>query len=387
MDSDKVIYEKLIEWAETKGVKLNGVMPWALDGRGIGVVAVKNIKEGDQILLVPNSALRSLDTARPEIKQNIPKDASVQAILALELALDKPNTGYDAWVAVTPSRESIMTLLPMVWDHRLHQYLPKPALALLRKQQAKFNRDWAAVQQMPAFAGEEATITRSEFMYYWLLINTRTFYHETPQTALLPSGDKMVLQPVADLFNHGSKGCDVKFTSAGCTITADRAYEVGDEIQICYGRHHNDFLLVEYGFILGGINTWDEACIDDAILPSLNREQRSILEERDFLGNYVLDANEVCYRTQVALRLLCLSSYEEWNRLVTDGEDGGEALQKEVDGRLVDMLERYELVVERKIREVEALEEVGQACQREILVTRWRQILKLVEDTIDRLYV
>lgn len=44
MDSDKVIYENLIQWAETKGVKLNGVMPWALDGRGIGVVAVKSIK-------------------------------------------------------------------------------------------------------------------------------------------------------------------------------------------------------------------------------------------------------------------------------------------------------------------------------------------------------
>lgn len=93
----------------------------------------------------------------------------------------------------------------------------------------------------------------------------------------------------------------------------------------------------------------------------------------------------MCYRTQVALRLLCLS-YEEWNRLVTDGEDGGEALQREVDGRLVDMLEKYEQVVMRKIRDVEALEDVGQKCQREILVTRWRQILKLVEDTIDRLY-
>lgn len=89
-----------------------------------------------------------------------------------------------------------MTLLPMVWDHRLHQYLPKPALALLRKQQTKFNHDWTAVQQMPVLAGEEAPITRSEFLYFWLLVNTRTFYHETPQTALLPSGDKLVLQPV-----------------------------------------------------------------------------------------------------------------------------------------------------------------------------------------------
>lgn len=333
----------------------------------------------------------------------------MHAILAAELALDKPTSEYRPWNAVMPSRDSIISSLPLAWDPRLHAYLPKPALALLRKQQAKFTRDWTAIQQTP-FASptptspdttthpHPITITRQDYLYTWLLVNTRTFYHESPA----PSGgtrhrrvareDRMVLQPVADLFNHSGVGCAVTSTPTHFTITADRAYATGDEVAICYGKHHNDFLLVEYGFVLpggngssgqGGGNCWDEVCLDEAVLPALGAGHRELLEERGFLGNYVLDAGTVCYRTQVALRVLCVTP-GQWERLVSEGEDGGEGLQEEVDRLLLGLLRKWRGVVAGKIEEVEGLD-VGQACQREVLGARWRQIARLVDQTIERL--
>ncbi|KAK4248818.1 hypothetical protein C7999DRAFT_39949 [Corynascus novoguineensis] len=405
------IYDELVLWAQNQGVELHGVAPRELPGRGVGIVAMKHIKAGDLLLQIPTSVLRTIDTVRPEVKQSLPKDTKVHALLAADLALDSSTSKYSIWNAVVPARESITASLPLAWDTRLHSYLPKPALALLRKQQAKFNRDWAVVQQSPlaaAAAGSSssavttptitttaadthplaATINRQDYLYAWLLVNTRTFYHETRQTAArLARDDRMVLQPVADLLNHADAGeCAVAFDAGGFTVAAARDYAPGDEIHICYGKHHNDLLLVEYGFVLTGGNRWDEVCLDDAVLPALSAAQRALLDERGFLGNYVLDAGTVCYRTHVALRLLCCVSAGEWERLVNDGEDGGEALQEEVDRLLVRLLRRFRGTVEGKIRELEALE-VGLPSQREILCTRWQQIGRLVDQTIERLDV
>jgi hypothetical protein len=271
--------------------------------------------------------------------------------------------------------------MPLAWDTALHPYLPKAALALLRKQQSKFARDWAAVQHAAALDAS-LVIARPDYLYAWLLVNTRTFYHETPRTAKLPRDDRMIMQPVADLFNHADAGCEVAFGPDSYTVTADRAYDEGDEVYICYGKHSNDFLLVEYGFVLGE-NQWDEVCLDDAVLPELSGEQKERLEERGFLGNYVLDAKTVCYRTQVALRLLCVP-VGQWERLVFEGEDGGEVLQEQVDRLLLKVLRKYRGMVDKTVQELGDLED-DHPEQTELLRTRWQQIRKVVDQTIDRL--
>jgi hypothetical protein len=70
--------------------------------------------------------------------------------------------------------------------------------------------------------------------------------------------------------------------------------------------------------------------------------------------------------------------------LVEVGEDGGEVVQAEVDRLLVGILRKYRGTVEGTIAELEGLE-VGHAEQREVLVTRWRQIGSLIDLTIERL--
>lgn len=224
-------------------------------------------------------------------------------------------------------------------------------------------------------------------MYAWALVNTRTFYYETPSsdTRKLHRDDRIALQPVADLLNHTSNpadGCKVSFDTEGCTVRASREYSPGDEVYICYGNHGNDFLLTEYGFILEE-NIWDEVCIDDAILPVLSARQKELLEEVGFLGNYMLDKNGVCYRMQVALRLVCLP-LSEWRRFL-DGEGGDEEAQQEVvDRELKSILKQYRGSVTKIIGKIED-SEIGQASQRDTLVLRWRQIGGLIDNTVETL--
>lgn len=340
---------------------------------------------------------------RPKIRKHLPPGTSAHAQLAADLALDKPSTSKHApWSAVMPSRESLALAQPLCWDPALQAYLPPAARALLRAQQARFARDWAAVRDhlLPALAPSSyssSLLTFDRFRHAWLLVSTRTFYYQgggggAAAAAATRREDRLALQPVADLFNHdadadadaGAGAADCRGVGVGVgVIAAGRAYAPGDEVHICYGRHHSDLLLAEYGFVPAA-NRWDEALLDDALAGEFTDGQRDVLDAQGFWGRYVLDARTVCYRTQVAVRLLCVRDVEVWRRWVIEGEDGGEEVQRRVDAMLARMLRRYLGKVEGTIEELGRVD-VGEPCQREVLSLRWKQISGLIRQTIERL--
>jgi hypothetical protein len=118
-----------------------------------------------------------------------------------------------------------------------------------------------------------------------------------------PPDHCMALNPFADYFNHTDQGCDVTVGPTGYRVMTDQVIEKGCEIYISYRNHSNDFLLAEYGFI-SPKNKWDEVRLDYYILLDMTRKQREQLKDSDHFGKYTLDREAVCYRTQVALRLL-----------------------------------------------------------------------------------
>ncbi|ROV93258.1 hypothetical protein VPNG_09556 [Cytospora leucostoma] len=434
-DNLEEVHEELLAWADSVGVKVNSIRPMRISGRGFGIVATKDIPKDTVILHVPVTALRTKDTVPPTITKSLPKDITIHGLLAADLALNKPSnsTKYAKWQAVVPSREDILQSMPLTWPPNLQALLPTAAKRMLDKQRAKFEKDWAHVSAaFPTIQGKvdaktkdgssskdsssgsssgagvtiQAECTRDEYLYAWLLVNTRTFYFVTPRTERLPKEDHMVLQPVADLFNHTDRGgCDVAFDHAEAfTFTTTRAYSRGEEVHISYGRHSDDFLLVEYGFVLeAGRNEWDEVCLDEAVLPALSGTQSGELEDVGFLGNYVLDRDTVCHRTQVALRILAVSgrygglTMGAWRRFVS-GLDDGEGSQVKADSLLVGLLEEYDDdVVGAKVKELKKLnfgddgdggddddEDLNES-RRGLLLARWGQIRELVRATVERL--
>ncbi len=73
---------------------------------------------------------------------------------------------------------------------------------LLAGQQQKFTRDWARVSAIMPGAD------RDRYLCNWLIINTRTFYHELPgrKKRGIARKDCMALVPFADYFNHADEG-------------------------------------------------------------------------------------------------------------------------------------------------------------------------------------
>ncbi|KAF4124800.1 SET domain-containing protein [Geosmithia morbida] len=377
---------RLLDWASTQGIVLNGMTPKELPGCGIGLVSTRAIKPKETILSVPSSALRTLENTPKPIVDALP-GATVHAILAASLAVDlanPPSDDFRIWRDVSPTPRDMTTSMPICWDASLQALLPKKARTILDKQIAKFERDWAAVSAASASKVEPiSNLTREAYLYAWLLVNTRTFYHTTPTTKKkLPREDHMALQPVADLFNHSPDGCAVSFTSAGFTITAGADIPADTEVFIQYGSHSNDFLLVEYGFTLPhGLNSFDEVCLDEYLCPRVaSPSKRRMLEDRGFWAGYMLDSETVCYRTHVALRALCLPE-DEWIDFV-DGRRDEDLDQHLVDRELLRILRRYAADIadtREKVNDVS----VGDV-MRNRLRERWEQIADLVDAAISR---
>jgi len=225
-------------------------------------------------------------------------------------------------------------------------------------------------------------LSEEKYIYNWLLINARTFYYVAPGTGKIPKPDDcLALNPFGDYFNHSDQGCEVTFGAEGFTITSDRVYKKGEEVYISYGKHSNDFLLAEYGFVLAE-KSWDEARLDSIILPRFNASQCYHLRHAGFYGNYALDSNGICHRSQVALRLLCLP-LKAWKKFVSGGESGDKD-QPKVNKALHDALKSYE----SKIKDVSNhLSTLTNSCenQRGILDQRWTQILHLLQTEMKRI--
>ena len=119
-------------------------------------------------------------------------------------------------------------------------------------------------------------------------------------------------------------------------------------------------------------NKWDEIPLDEFILPLFNEKQKWKLEEVGFLGKYVLDGEGVCYRTQIALRILCIP-VNQWQRLVDNGLEDGDKHQEAVDAILLEVLKSFFQSADEKLESIQVLV-CGLASQRDTLSRRWNQI-------------
>ncbi|ODA80839.1 hypothetical protein RJ55_03799 [Drechmeria coniospora] len=323
--------DTLLRRAYDEGINLVGVKPAVLPGRGIGLVATRVLDKGDEIMTIPLRSVRSLDTTPEEISRSLSQDMTIHGRLASELALHPQSVAE--WLSVVPRWKDFEECMPILWPESLQKLLPPEAMSVLAKQKKNFDIDWNM------FRAVFTKVQRRDYLYAWLLVNTRTFYFETASMLAFPWHDRLALLPVADLFNHADAGCSVSFSPEGYTITADGPYRTGEEICISYGQHSNDYLLAEYGFLLQE-NRWDAICLDQVLLPRLSGEERSELERNGHLGGFMLHAkSKKVDSVWIALRLHCCVD-AQWQNY-RDGEEDAEGTLAKAAALLADLLEEY----------------------------------------------
>ncbi|KAJ4286721.1 hypothetical protein N0V90_012973 [Kalmusia sp. IMI 367209] len=370
-------HTRFVEWATNNGVDINGIAPARFKDRGMGIVAAKDIKVTQQQVL-------ALD---------FPAKVSIHARLAAYLALSyaKKDCVHRPWQDVWPTQEEFENILPLHWSGELQALLPHAATVLLSNQRSNLERDYLSIHAL------HLSISKSLFTYTWLIVNTRTFYWIYPdlpkahprlpkKRPQLTADDCYAMCPFMDYFNHSDKGCETKSDAKGYSVTADRAYKAGEEVYITYGSHTNDFLLVEYGFILD-TNGCDCIPLDHLILPHLSSSQTDILKEDGFYGSYTLSPTNptICHRTQVVIRLLTLP-LRRYTAIVS-GTDEGAGDQGKVNEYIIGLLVKYERHIMEIIEEVDSLKVSGKVKleQKDVLLRRWKQIRQIVKTGVTSL--
>ena len=300
--------------------------------------------------------------------------------------------------------------MPLYYPKDLQDLLPRAATVLLTNQRTKLEKDWNDLR------AHIPSVSKDLFMYTWLIVNTRTFYWEYPdlpnshprlpkKRKQLTADDCYAMCPFMDYFNHSDVGCDPQSNSKGYSVTADREYKAGEEVFVSYGAHTNDFLLVEYGFILAS-NQNDSIPLDHLLFPLLSNDQTNALKEDGFHGNYTLFSKEptICHRTQAVLRLLVLDN-RRYSSFI-GGDDDGSQEQGRVNEFIAGILTKYSRQIIDILEDLEQLEiditnggkgnrrqskrlmsgrSPVKAEYRDVLVRRWKQIRDIVNTAIQAL--
>ena len=187
---------------------------------------------------VPASVLLTIHTI-PEDFKNLHKEITVHGLLASFLAFGGPDTHhYSRWKNSWPSMQDLQKSMPLLWPSFMREpldndgnphytiglrkdpvFILPPAIAgrwahdqmreyrkirdtaPMYRQEKKLKADWDIVSKV--FPDR----TLPDYTYYWLIINTRSFYFEVSGTeAAQNHDDRMVLCPFVDYFNHNDHG-------------------------------------------------------------------------------------------------------------------------------------------------------------------------------------
>ncbi|SZF05253.1 unnamed protein product [Blumeria hordei] len=360
------IYTHFVQWVECRGIVLHDIAATPFEGRGLGVRAQKRISAGATLLEVPFTALYTPESVPNPIRAAA-RQTRAHGLLAAALASNTP----PAWSAVLPTRADLEASMPLCWPDALLFHLPPAASQLLKEQAAKLRADWASVSSAINH------IKQRHYRYNWLLVNTRSFYFVPPTQRHRPPAPSncLALNPFADCLNHSSTpSATVKPCGTSFVVSANTNIEADEEISISYGNHSNDFLLVEYGFIMEK-NPWDEFLLDPWILARMSQAQINELDREGFLGSYILDRNTVCYRTQVALRLLC-TSLDSWKNFLK-GLDGTKNDERSYRDLLYQILEECRDHIPPTLAKISSFDDRFKS-QKSTLTHRWNQIDLLV---------
>lgn len=325
-----------------------GVSPKRVPGRGLGIYCTSKIKKGERIVHVPTAALFATENvpvhfASKEARKKVPVHALLAAYFAFgpkdELAL------LNSWLKTWPLYGDFAGTVPLMWPARTRNdadtqetkraQLPPPITGsyITNSNELKTSKNGsttlvdsqarklaAHIQVLEAVlppdihAGlqDPASEKYYKYLHAWLCVNTRCFSY-TPHGKKRPKdpNEAMALCPGMDLFNHAAKpNVMTKYDKSGYFATALRTLQPEEEIFFNYGRHVNDVLWTEYGFLLDE-NPEDAIRIDKIVLAGLDEAQKVSLEEQGYMDEYWLSASGICYRTEV-VAWLCVLPRDDW---------------------------------------------------------------------------
>ena len=299
-DDRRTREKALVTWLESNGVCLSPEAGWGraahplrveaetvedfeLSGRGL--IARKELTQGQEIVKVPSKLLLTRKTAQRELGSSIVPD-SLNEYLALALLLIRERSlgqqsFWASYIGILPTAEDVGQT--WLWNEDDLALLEGSGiLASTASLRAKIEREYAALLAdiLQPNGLDESVFSLEAFQWAMSMLLSRAIdLRETGELALVP---------YADLLNH-SPYCSAYFfynevpfsKEREVVLYADRSYAKHDQVLISYGQKSNAELLLLYGFVVDR-NLFDEVEVTISLDPTDPRydEKAAFLQQQ-----------------------------------------------------------------------------------------------------------
>lgn len=235
------------------------------ESTGRGLLARRNVNEGDELLAIPMKLCITIDSARETFGDEIITNGMNEYLaIALQLIHER-NLGeksfYSSYLAVLPETAEVNPTF--AWpDDDLEFLAGSPVVAATLSLQMKLKREYEDLVVNFAAARFPERFPLDKFSYEnWVWAFTMLFSRAI-RLRNLKAGEGLALVPYADLINHSPfSGAYVDAREVGWNglfkqgdeeiiLFAERGYRKMEQIYISYGPKSNADLLLLYGFAL-----------------------------------------------------------------------------------------------------------------------------------------
>lgn len=317
----------MISWLQENGMEHNLAECREFPETGRGLAVVRDTKPNEILFTIPKTCLLNMDTLRDWARENAIAHLSATQMLAAFLATYKAGGSSSKhiqfYIPYLDSLPDNFDFHPLSWTmdspmKQMHDTLPTRVLKKLTGVEKRFLSDHSIIQSiLPG-------ISKSNFLWGWLNVNTRSLYHKCRDGR--SQEDHITMCPLLDFANHSISAPNFNtplHRRKGHPIPSmiappDRGLKAGDQIFLLYGHHSNETMFTEYGFT--DMNAPSEICIDEAVEKLFEdakdgAEKSRILRDRGYWGDWSLHANPApahpSYRLIPILRLLHISLRDE----------------------------------------------------------------------------
>lgn len=226
--------DKLLQWAEAKGVVLTNVKFQHTESQGWGA---SPIEEGVKSSIhLPNNVIITPAIAKEVIKRDVPSVVMMKTLVAL---WKNGESSFKPYFDLLPSLEEIGSPLTLT-SQELHVYKGTNLNEVAIKSKLRsLESDWQLVRDLIEF---------HDFLFGHLIVSSRAF----PLNIIDPTAkeDEVMLLPLVDLLNHKPRA-KVDWLSDRGGFTIETSNIVGDsQLWNNYGPKGNEELLMGYGFVI-----------------------------------------------------------------------------------------------------------------------------------------